>query len=92
MSPTIEIEITGREASLAVKYGHLFAEQAAIFEAVAGKAGYHHLVIEKCWLEMLAGDLVYSMKKTRSLALQEELDALCDVLENVIRASYSTKK
>ena len=48
-------------------------------------------VIEKCWLEMLVGDLVYSMKKTRSLSLQEELNALCDVLENAIQTSYSIK-
>lgn len=92
MSQAIEIEITGREASLAVKYGYLFAEEAAIFEAVAGKAGYHRLAIEKCWLEMLVGDLVHSMKKTRSLAFQEELDVLCDILENAIRTSCSTKK
>ena len=91
MPQNIEIEITGREARLVMKYGYLFAEQAAAFEAVAGKAGYHRLVIEKFWLEMVVGDLVYSMKKTRSLSLQEELDALCGILENAMRSSYSTK-
>lgn len=84
MSNNIEIEITGREASLILKYGYLFPEEVSVFEAVAGKAGYHRLVIEKFCLEILVGDLVRSMKEIRSMPLQEELDAICGTLENAM--------
>ena len=81
VSDSIEVEITGREASLILKYGYPFPEQATTFEKVAGKKGYHRVTVGKFWLEIIVGDLCRSIKEVRSLPLQEELDALCDSLE-----------
>ena len=81
MSDSVEIEITGREASLILKYGYPFPDQAAYFERVAGKKGYHQVTIGKFWLETIVGDLCRSLKEVRSSALQEELDSVCDSLE-----------
>ena len=41
MSNDVEIEITGREAKLILKYGYPFEEQAEIFKPISGKSGYH---------------------------------------------------
>jgi hypothetical protein len=84
MSENIEIEITGREAKLILKYGYPFPDQKPLFEAIAGKQGFHLVNIDQYWLEHIIGDLARSIKETRSEALQEELDALCDSLELAI--------
>jgi hypothetical protein len=87
VSDSIEIEITGGEASLILKYGYPFPEQATAFEKVAGKEGFHRVTIGKFWLEIIVGDLCRSIKEVRSLSLREELDALCECLENAMRNS-----
>jgi hypothetical protein len=86
---SIEIEITGREASLILKYGYPFPEHAIVFNKAAGKDGFHRVTIGKFWLEMIVGDLCRSIKEVRSLSLREELDALCECLENAMRNSNS---
>ena len=90
MSNSIEVEITGREASLILKYGYPFPDQATAFEKVAGQDGYHRVTIGKFWLEVIVGDLCISIKQVRSLPLREELDALCDVLEIAMGNSDSS--
>ena len=90
MSDSIDVEITGREASLILKYGYPFPDQAAAFKKVAGKKGYHRVTIGKFWLEILIGDLCISIKEVRSLPLNEELNALCDFLEMAIANSDSS--
>jgi len=87
LSDDVEIEISGREARLILRYGYPFPDQAHAFEAVAGKAGFHRLMIERFWLEMLVGDLSRSTQEVRSVALQEELDSLCVTLETAMRYS-----
>ena len=87
MSGNVEIEVSGREASLILRYGYPFPDQAPAFEAVAGKAGFHRLMIDGFWLEMLVGDLSRSITEIRSAALQEELDSLCVTLETDMRYS-----
>lgn len=87
LSDDVEIEISGREANLILRYGYPFPDQAPAFEAVAGKAGFHRLMIERFWLEMLVGDLSRSIKEVGSPALQEELDSLCVTLETAMRYS-----
>lgn len=62
----ISIEISGREAKLILKYGYPFPDQEELFEACAGKAGYHTIDIDKYWLELIIGDLSRSLKDIRS--------------------------
>lgn len=88
MSESIEIEITGREAGLILRYGYPFPEEAAYFEKVAGMSGYHQVTIERFWLETIIGDLCRSVKKVRSIPLQEELNSLCDSLEIAMGNAY----
>ncbi len=85
MSDDVEIEISGREASLILKYGYPFPDEASAFEAVAGKKGYHQVVIDRFWLEKIVGDLSISIKEVRRQSLVEELDCLCDILENAMK-------
>lgn len=87
MSGGVEIEISEREASLILRYGYPFPDQVPAFAAVAGKAGFHRLMIDNFWLEMLVGDLSRSTQEVRSAALQEELDSLCVTLETAMRYS-----
>ncbi|WP_146131954.1 hypothetical protein [Halomonas ventosae] len=68
-----------------LQYGYPFPDQVPAFDAVAGKAGFHQVVIERFWLEALVGDLSRSTQEVSSTALQEELDALCCTLENAMR-------
>lgn len=90
MSDSIEVEVTGREASLILKYGYPFPDQATAFEKVAGKKGYHWVKVEEFWLEIIVGDLCRSMKELRSLALLEELEAICFSLETAMGDSGSS--
>lgn len=87
MSGDVEIEISGREAGLILRYGYPFPDQVPAFEAIAGEAGLHRLMIERFWLEMLVGDLSRSTQEVGSTALQEELDSLCVTLETAMRYS-----
>ena len=82
---TVEIEISGREAKLILKYGYPFPEQEVLFERVSGKAGWHTISIDKYWLELIVGDLCRSIKEVKSYPLIEELDALCDSLEGSLK-------
>ncbi|MER2490740.1 hypothetical protein [Catenovulum sediminis] len=85
MSDNIEIEITGREAKLILKYGYPFPDQEEIFLPISGKRGFHIVHIEKYWLEIILGDLCRSIREVKSESLQEELDALCNSLEVFIK-------
>jgi hypothetical protein len=80
----IEIEISGREAKLILKYGYPFPDEAKLFQPFSGKAGYHTISIDKYWLEIIIGDLCRSIKEVKSHSLIDELDELCDVLESCV--------
>ena len=84
---SIEIEVSGREAKLILKYGYPFPKHKPLFEKVAGKPGWHTLEIDGYWLELIIGDLCRSMKEVRSRPLLEELDELCDSLEGALRVT-----
>ncbi|WP_280547400.1 MULTISPECIES: hypothetical protein [unclassified Halomonas] len=60
-------------------------DEASAFEAVAGKKGCYQVVIGRFWLEKIVGDLSISIKEVRRISLVEELDYLCDVLENAMK-------
>lgn len=90
MSDDVEVEISGREASLILKYGYPFSDQVPDFDAVEVKEGYHQVVIGRFWLEAIVGDLSRSTQEVGNLALQEELDSLCTILESAMRYPGST--
>lgn len=79
------LQLTSREIELVLNYGYPFPEEAALLRASKAKRGVHHVQIEADWIEMWSADIVRSAKKLRSRALLDELDALCDVLENAER-------
>jgi len=83
----INIEISGREAKLVLKYGYPLPEQAKLFKPFAGKASYHTLDVDQYWLEMIIGDLSRSMREVKSHSLIDELDELSSVLESAITIS-----
>jgi hypothetical protein len=87
MSDDVEVEISGREANLILKYGYPFPDQVPDFEAVAGKKGYHQVVIGGFWLEAIVGDLSRSIQEVGSSPLQEELNSLCVMLESAMKYS-----
>jgi len=75
------LELTQRELNLLLKYTYPFPEQAEVLRTSQAKNGFHRVQIDRYWISMLIGDLVYSAKKIRSQRLLEELDVLCSVLE-----------
>ena len=78
------LELTTREVQLLLKYGYPFDEQEKTLRASRAVKGSHRVRIGAYWIEMMVADLVRSAKKLRSPALLEEIDALCDVLENAL--------
>lgn len=81
MPTDILLTLTARERKLIAKYGYPFPEAQSQLEAFAKSRKDEVIVIAPYYLEVMLGDLVYSMRKTRSTALCEELDALCKSLE-----------
>lgn len=81
----VEVEVTGREASLILKYSYPFPDQTAQFESIAGKKGIYRVKIEQYYLELIIGDLSRSIREIRSAQLQEELDGICNIFELALR-------
>lgn len=79
-----KLELTPRELALILKYGYPFPEHADRLRASKLEAGWHVVRIDAYWIEMWIADLVRSAKEIESQALLDELDALCDVLENAM--------
>ncbi len=76
------VQLTQREVTLLLKYGYPFDEIEARLRACEDRKGIHTIKISEFDIEHLIGDLVYSAKKINDDDIQEELDALCAVLEN----------
>ena len=74
------VSLTQREVDLLLQYSYLFDDEEEQLRAFHGKGGTHVLKVDSFYLSRLIGDLVYSAKSIQSLL--DELDALCDVLEN----------
>ena len=81
----VEIEVTGYECGLILKYGLPFPDQADLFR-VTGKADqFHRISIDRNRLELIVGNLSWSMGKTRSESRQMELYHLCEMLDGHLR-------
>jgi hypothetical protein len=70
------------ELALLLRYGLPFDEESEQLRSSKVRNGMHVAHIDPYWVSMWTADIVRSAKKTRSQGLLEELDALCDVLEN----------
>jgi hypothetical protein len=80
----VTLELSSRERDLLLKYGYPFPNEAQRLKDSRAIKGLHHVAIGPYWIEMMIADIVRSAKKIRSRALLDELDALCDVLENTL--------
>src|ERR1017187_3819696 len=74
------VSLTQREVDLLLQYSYPFDDEEEQLRAFHGRCGTHVLKVDSFYLSRLIGDLVYSAKSIQSLL--DELDALCDVLEN----------
>jgi hypothetical protein len=79
------LELTTREVKLLLKYGYPFEDEQKTLRASRAVKGYHRVRIGAYWIEMMVADLIRSAKELRTPSLLEEIDALCDVLENALR-------
>jgi hypothetical protein len=79
---TSELQLTTRELKLVLKYGYPFPEEAELLRKSPARNGMHLVHIDQYWISMWIADIVRSAKEIRSQILLEELDSLCDVLEN----------
>lgn len=76
------VSLTQREVDLLLQYSYPFDDVEEHLRAFHGKGRTHVLKVDSFYLSRLIGDLVYSAKSIQSQSLLDELDALCDVLEN----------
>jgi hypothetical protein len=65
-----------------LRYGLPFDEEAEQLRSSKVRNGMQVAHVDPYWVSMWTADIVRSAKKIRSQGLLEELDALCDVLEN----------
>jgi hypothetical protein len=78
------LELTTREVKLLLKYGYPFEDEQKALRASRAVKGYHRVRIGAYWIEMMVADLIRSAKELRTPSLLDEIDALCDVLENAL--------
>lgn len=78
------LELTTREVKLLLKYGYPFEDEQKALHASRAVKGYHRVRIGAYWIEMMVADLIRSAKELRTPSLLDEIDALCDVLENAL--------
>jgi hypothetical protein len=79
------LQLTQREVELLLRYAYPFDAEAAQLRACEPREGWSEVRIGAYWISHWIGDLSYSVRKIRSAALRDELDALCCVLENAER-------
>jgi hypothetical protein len=85
------VQLTQRELELLLRYAYPFEAEAAKLRACKPRKGWYDVRIGAFWLSHWIGDLSYSVRKVRSAALREELDALCCVLENAERGGAGNR-
>jgi hypothetical protein len=78
------LELTTREVKLLLKYGYPFEDEQKTLRTSRAVKGYHRVQIGAYWIEMMIADLIRSAKELRTPSLLDEIDALCDVLENAL--------
>lgn len=71
--------LTQREVELLLRYAYSFEAEAAKLRGCKPHRGWCDVRIGVYWLSQSIGDLSYSVRKVRSAALRDELDALCCV-------------
>lgn len=79
---TCTLELTERELALLLEYGLPFGEQAEQLRSSKVRNGMRVAHVDPYWISTWTADIVRSGKTIRSRRLLDELDALCDVLEN----------
>jgi hypothetical protein len=79
------LQLTQRELQLLLKYGYPSPEDVEPLCASPLRNGVHRAQVDAFWISMWIADIVRSAKEIRSQSLLDELDALCDVLENAER-------
>jgi len=86
------VQLTQREVELLLRYAYPFEAEAAKLRACKPRDGWCDVRIGAFWLSHWIGDLSHSVRKVRSAALREELDALGCVLENAERSSAGNRR
>ena len=76
------LELSTREVKLLLKYACPFDEQEKTLRTSRAVKGYHRVRVDAYWIEMMLADLVRSARELRSVSLLQQIDALCDLLEN----------
>ena len=77
---TVEIELSGTEAQVAIDHGYPFEEIEVPLAKIAGEQGTFLLELDRFYLEHLAGELSRSSRRTEDSLLSEYLDALSDTI------------
>lgn len=77
---TVEVELSGAEAQLALEHGYPFDEIEKSLTKVAGRRGTFVLELDPFYLEHLAADLSRSSRAVEDPLLAEYLDILSDRL------------
>lgn len=77
---TVEVELSGAEAQIALDYGYPFAEIEAPLARIAGRCGTFVLELDRFYLEHLAADLSRSSREVEDPVLLEYLDTLSSVI------------
>lgn len=77
---TVEIELSGAEAQLALEHGYPFDEIEKPLARIAGRRGTFALELDRFYLEHLAAELSRSSRTVEDPLLAEYLDALSSVI------------
>jgi len=86
------VQLSRREVELLLRYAYPVEAEAAKLRACKPRKGWYDVRIGAYWLSQWIGDLSHSIRKVRSAALRDELDALCCVLENAERSGAGNRR
>jgi hypothetical protein len=81
----IDVELTGEERALILRYGYPFARIRAALQACAASKMIETVPLDVSELERLIGDLCISINDMKRGVVQDKLFDLCDRLEAVLR-------
>ena len=83
---TVEVELSGTEAQLALDHGYPFEEIATPLTRIAGRRGTFVLELDRFYLEHLAAELSRSSRAVENSLLIEYLDELSSVIYGALSA------
>ena len=81
-SKDLRLKLSARERLLLSEYGYPFEDFRKQLSTSSSSRATKTLNIDPFYLDKLIGNLAISMKEVDSYALIEELDALCEYLED----------